>query len=104
MVRIGVENHVGVGVEAVVVANLPHQRAVGVGLGEAEQHQQGDNRGDFRDHGAVVDLPVAPWPAEEVVGHLACVCAVQILGLFCFVVDVAVDVVDVGVNRVVQKR
>lgn len=63
MICVGIEDHIGIGVEAVVIANLPHQSAVGVGLSETEKNQQGDDGSQLRDHGVVVDLPVAPWPA-----------------------------------------
>ena len=69
MICVGVEDHVGVGVEAVVIANLPHLGPIQIWLGNAKNHQQGHKTRQFNTHqirnGSSGRL--RPFPVEDAV-------------------------------------
>lgn len=50
MVGIGKEDDIGVRVEAVVPANLPHGRSIQIWLGETKNSQDGYEADEFRQH------------------------------------------------------
>lgn len=65
MVGVSVENDIGIGVEPVVPANLPHLGTIQVWLSEAEDDQGRNNASEFQREKPPDSLARLLWPFSE---------------------------------------
>lgn len=72
VVGIGKEDDIGVRVEAVVPANLPHGRSIQIRLGETKNSQDGHEADEFRQHQPAdgQSRDSGPFSMEDVVSEL----------------------------------